>query len=110
MNKFINVVIAGATGYMGIELIKLLSRHPRVKIKNICAQKSIGKSIHEFNKSLTKKKLPKISRLDNVDFSDIDILFTALPNGEAQKISKKINLKTKLIDLSGDFRLESSKD
>ena len=40
----------------------------------------------------------------------IDILFTALPNGEAQKISKIIPENVKLIDLSADFRLKNYKD
>ena len=59
MNKYINVAIAGATGYIGLELIKLLIKHPKVKIKNICAQSSIGKSIYKFDSSLKKNHYPK---------------------------------------------------
>ncbi len=110
MNKYINVAIAGATGYIGIELIKLLIKHPKVKIKNICAQNSIGKSISKFEPSLKKKSLPKITNLNSVNFDNINILFTALPNGEAQIISKKLNPKVKLIDLSADFRLKSPRN
>ena len=50
MNKYVNVAIAGATGYIGLELIKLISTHPMVKIKYICAQRSVGKSILNFDK------------------------------------------------------------
>ena len=107
MNKYINVAIAGATGYIGIELIKLLSKHPKVKIKKICARNFIGKPIYKFDPLLKKKSLPKISNLNNINYDNIDLLFTALPNGEAQKISKKINPKVKLIDLSADFRLKN---
>ena len=110
MSKYINVAVVGATGYIGLELIKLLIKHPKVKIKNICAQKSIGKPIFKFDSSLKKKPLPKITNINSVNFNSIDLLFTALPNGEAQKISKKINSKVKLIDLSADFRLESPKN
>ena len=110
MEKYINIAIAGATGYIGVELIKLLIKHPRVKIKVICARGSIGKSINKFDPLLKKKLLPKITNLNNVNFDNIDILFTALPNGEAQLISKKLNPKVKLIDLSADFRLESSRN
>ena len=110
MSKYINIAIAGATGYIGIELIKLLIKHPKVKIKNICARNSIGKSISTFHASFKKKVLPKITNLSSVNFNNIDILFTALPNGEAQKISKKLNPRVKLIDLSADFRLESPKN
>jgi len=110
MSKYINVAIAGATGYIGIELIKLLINHPKVKIKYICAQKSIGKTINKFDSSLKTKRLPKITSLNSVNFDKIDILFTALPNGKAQIISKKLNSKVKLIDLSADFRLSSPKN
>ena len=44
MIKYINVAVVGATGYIGIELIKLLAKHPKVKIKNIC-----GTIINVFN-------------------------------------------------------------
>ena len=110
MSKYINVSVVGATGYIGLELIKLLIKHPKVKIINICAQSSIGKSIYKFDSSLKKKSLPKITNLASINFDNIDILFAALPNGEAQKISKKLTSKNKLIDLSADFRLESPKN
>ena len=45
MNDSINIVVAGATGYVGLELIKILSTHPKANIKYLCAQKSIGNSI-----------------------------------------------------------------
>ena len=64
--------------------------------------------MYKFDSSLKKKSLPKITNLASINFDNIDILFTALPNGEAQKISKKLNQKVKLIDLSADFRLEKS--
>ena len=104
MKESLNIAIAGATGYVGIELIKILCKHPNAKIIYLCATKSIGKTIKSFDKSI-KKKLPKISNLKNIEWSKVNIIFTALPNGEAQKISKKIPKNIKLIDLSGDFRL-----
>ena len=53
----INVLISGSTGYIGIELIKLLSKHNNVLIKYLCGNKSIGKKISYFDKSLKKKKI-----------------------------------------------------
>jgi len=108
MKDSFNVVVAGATGYVGLELIKILSNHPHVKIRYLCAQKSIGKSINLFDKRI-KKKLPKISKISNVNWNVINILFTALPNGEAQEIIKKIPKRIKIIDLSADFRLTNLK-
>ena len=109
MKDSLNIVVAGATGYIGLELIKILLKHPKVNIQYLCATKSIGKSISFFDKTLAKKKLPKITKIGKVIWKNIDVLFTALPNGEAQKIAKIIPDHTKLIDLSADFRLDSHK-
>ena len=107
MKDSINIAIAGATGYIGLELIKILSNHPKAKILYLCATKSIGKSIYHFDKRINKKNLPKITKIEKTDWNKIDVLFTALPNGEAHKIVKTLPIKTKLIDLSADFRLKN---
>ena len=106
----LNVLIAGSTGYIGIQLIKLLIKHRFVKIKYLCGNNSVGKNISFYDKSLTKKKLPKIIKFSKKLLKDIDVIFTALPNGEAQTISKSLNKNNVLIDLSGDFRLKKSLD
>jgi len=107
MKDSLNIAIAGATGYVGLELIKILCKHPKVRIQYLCAQKSIGKSVNYFDKKIKNKILPKISKISKINWNKIDVLFTALPNGEAQKLSKKLNNNIKLIDLSGDFRLDN---
>jgi len=109
MKDSINIAIAGATGYIGLELIKILSKHPKAKILYLCATKSIGKSIFSFDKRINKKKLPLISKIEKINWSKIDALFTALPNGEAHKIANFLPSKVKLIDLSADFRLKNPK-
>lgn len=109
--KNINAVVAGATGYVGLDLVYYLSKHPKVKISHLCAQKNLGKNINYFDKRI-KKELPKISNLKKVDWSSVDLLFLSLPNGEAQKIIKTLyKIKhLKFIDLSADFRIENSKE
>ena len=109
MKDSLNIAIAGATGYVGLELIKILSHHPKATFVYLCAQKSIGKSINIFDKQIKKRNLPKISEIKKIDWSKVNILFTALPNGEAQKIAKRIPNNVKLIDLSADFRLNNYK-
>ena len=103
----LNIAIAGATGFTGLDLVYMLSKHPKVRILNLCATKNIGKEIKFFDKRI-KKKLPKISHLNNVDWSKLDLIFLSLPNGEAQKVIKKTFTKfkdLKYIDLSADFRI-----
>ena len=106
-DSLLNVAVLGATGYVGLELVKLLEKHPKVKMKYLCAQKLIGRSINVLDKRIKSKNLPKISNLNKIKWNDIDLIFTALPNGESQKIAAKIPDKIKLIDLSADFRLEN---
>ena len=60
----LNVLVAGSTGYIGIQLIKLLSNHKNVLIKYLCGNSSIGKKISYFDKSLEKKKLPNIVKFN----------------------------------------------
>ena len=104
----INVLVAGSTGYIGIQLINLLIKHKNVKIKYLCGNNSIGKKISNFDEKLKKIKLPKIIKFKKELLKNIDIVFTALPNGQAQTISKYLLKKNRLIDLSADFRLKSS--
>ena len=48
----LNALIAGSTGYIGIQLVKLLTKHPNINIKYFCGNVSVGKSISDFDKSL----------------------------------------------------------
>jgi len=89
-----------------MQLIKLLLKHPKAKILYLCATKSIGQEIKLFGK-VPNKKLPKITNLKHINFKKIDVIFTALPNGEAQVIAKTLPHNVKLIDLSADFRLKN---
>ena len=106
----LNVLVAGSTGYIGVQLIKLLIKHKGVNIKYLCGNSSIGKKISFYDKSLVSKKLPKIIKFDKKYLKNIDLIFTALPNGEAQGISKHLLNKNTLIDLAADFRLDKASD
>ena len=111
IKKKINVAVIGATGFTGLDLVLMLSRHPNVIIKNLCATKNIGKKINFFDQRI-KKKLPKISSINNIIWNNIDLVFLSLPNGEAQKLIKKKYYKfknVKFIDLSADFRIKNVK-
>ncbi len=105
-----NVLICGATGYIGLQLTKLLCKHKHVNIKYLCGSSSVGKKISFYDKELKKYKLPKISKFNKKNLLDVDIIFTALPNGEAQLISKFLNKNNVLIDLAADFRLNTKNE
>ena len=106
----LNVLVCGSTGYIGIELIKILARHKKIHIKYLCGNSSVGKNISFYDKSLSKKKLPIIRKFQRKLLREVDVIFSALPNGEAQKLSKFLLDKNLLIDLSADFRLKNKNE
>ena len=106
----LNALIAGSTGYIGVQLVKLLIKHKNVKIKYLCGNSSVGKKISYYDNSSNLKKLPKISKFKKSYLKKVDVIFTALPNGEAQEISKSLLSHNTLIDLAADFRLNKSSE
>ena len=74
-------------------------------------QKILERKISFFDKRI-KKKLPKISSINKINWNKTDLVFLSLPNGEAQKIIKQNyyqNVRLKFIDLSADFRISNVK-
>ena len=76
----LNILVAGSTGYIGTELIKLLIQHKRINIKYLCGNSSIGKKISSYDKDLKNKNLPKIIKFNKKLLNDVDVIFSALPS------------------------------
>ena len=106
----INVAIVGSTGYTGYELVKILTRHPEVDIKYLSSRSNAGEKYTNIYPQLNGV-LPDISCIeDDIEkiANDVDAVFLALPHGvSSSKINKDILDKTKIIDLSADFRLKN---
>ncbi len=108
MKKTITVAVLGSTGYVGLELIYILSRHSGVKIIFLGSENFPNKDIREFDKRITNDTLPKLDLYKNIDLANLDVVFLALPYGVSQNFVKDNINKTKIIDLSADFRLQDS--
>lgn len=111
MNK-LKIAIIGASGYTGAELIRLLLNHKECEITALIANSNAGSLIEELYPHLQHYNLPKLQKLEEVDFSKIDVAFGCLPHTASQEVFKKLlengnNLHLKIIDLSADFRLEN---
>ena len=108
MNKVINVAVLGSTGYVGLEIVKILVNHPHIKI-NFLGCENISNQ-NEIN--LTQDKnfidLPKLSLNKDFETTISDAVFLALPHGVSQNYVKKYFNKINIFDLSADFRLDSS--
>jgi len=106
MTKKINVAIIGASGYTGVELIRILLTHEHVEIKYLVAESSAGQLVSEIYPHLGAFDLPELVKLSDVDFKGIDVAFCCLPHATSQEIIRELPTHLKIIDLSADFRLK----
>lgn len=103
----IKVAIVGGTGYTGVELIRLLSRHPNAKIECLTSRTEVGKRVDELFPSLRGVSDLVFSDLDEQKLAECDVVFFATPHGVAMQHAKfLIENNTKIIDLASDFRLQ----
>jgi N-acetyl-gamma-glutamyl-phosphate reductase len=104
----IEVGIVGASGYSGLELLKLLLQHPKSHIAKLFGNASSGKRIEDVQPSLRKMLLKEIEEFSAASVGAIDLLFVALPSGQAMSIvPEALSAGCRVIDLGGDFRLDS---
>ncbi len=99
--------VLGATGYAGIELVRLLASHPDVEIKMLVSHSFVGKKISEVYQNFKGVLDMECEDLDIDKAAACDIVFTALPHGASKEVIPKLYEKgAKVIDLSGDFRYD----
>ena len=89
----IKASILGATGYAGLELTRILSSHPQVKIVGAVSRMAAGRNLGEVYPSFTGEDLVLLSELNAAD--DSDVVFTALPHGVSMDIVPSLIAKGK---------------
>jgi N-acetyl-gamma-glutamyl-phosphate reductase len=102
--------VLGASGYTGAELLRLLLCHPKAQIALLTAERRAGKTMAEVFAQFAPFGLPTLSAIEEADWDklSLDVAFCALPHGTTQKVIKYLLARaprTKVIDLSADFRL-----
>jgi len=100
--------VIGASGYAGGELLRLLATHPHFEVLAISAHSNAGEFVTSIHPHLASHNGAKFIAVDGIDFSEIDLVFLALPHGQSASIIKIIPPTTKIVDLGADFRLEDS--
>lgn len=103
----LNVAIVGASGYTGLELIRILHCHPEVAVTCLTSEQSAGKRISDVFPTLRGRCDLFLENLEPVRVSEkADIVFTALPHKAAMEVVPTfLKLGKKVIDLSADYRL-----
>lgn len=109
MSTKLRAAIIGATGYGGVELIRLLLAHPHVEITSVISSSSAGTPIADGYPHLNEIM---VGTLDGIDVEQMkqkaDVVFLATPHGVAAELAPKlIDAGLKVVDISGDFRLKS---
>ncbi len=106
----IKVAVLGATGYAGIELVRILSNHPEVSIEFLGSHSFEGQKISEVYQNFSHILDKECKELDLDEVAKCDVAFTALPHGASKTVIPQLVEKgIKVIDLSGDFRYDDVK-
>lgn len=100
-----NVAILGASGYTGAELVRLIATHPALRITALSADRKAGMQMAEVFPFLRHLDLPRLTKIDEIDFSSIDLCFCALPHATTQAVISQLPRSLRIVDLSADFRL-----
>lgn len=106
----VRVAVAGASGYTGVELIRLLSRHPRVQLRTITSRGQSGQRVDEYYPALKRHcdltfEEPDADRLAE----NADLVFTALPHQAAMDfVPELLQRGLKVVDLSADYRFRDA--
>ena len=103
-DNVVNLAILGASGYTGAESIRLIINNHNYNITNITADTKAGNNISEIYPHLSGLGLPKLIKVEDINFSKIDAVISCLPHGKTQNILSSIPKHIKICDLSADFR------
>ncbi len=102
----VRIALLGASGYTGAELVRLLAGHAYAELRLLTADRHAGQPLARVFPHLGGLKLPALSRIEDADWSDIDMVFCALPHGTTQEVIAGLPGHLKVVDLSADFRLK----
>ncbi|MEM6620475.1 MAG: N-acetyl-gamma-glutamyl-phosphate reductase, partial [Pseudomonadota bacterium] len=100
-----SVAILGASGYTGAELVRLLATHPDLRITAMAADRKAGMDYGDVFPHLRHLDLPALCRIEEIDFSAVDLAFCGLPHATSQEVIATLPRDLPIVDLSADFRL-----
>src|SRR5688572_20071291 len=103
----VTVGIAGASGYVGVELLRLCATHPVFDVKVATAESQAGTPAASLYPSVAAA-YPDLTytTFDPVAFEGLDLVFLAMPHGRSQEIVPDLRKRvTRIVDLAADFRL-----
>ena len=105
-----SVAVAGASGYAGGELLRLLAGHPEFEVRTVTAHSNAGQRLIDVQPSL--RFLAHLTLVDTTpeNLSGHDVVFVALPHGKSGELTAHLPAETLVVDCGADHRLESPDD
>ncbi len=107
MGNKINVAVLGSSGYVGMEIVRILSNHENVNIVFLGSESNNNKHLVNIENTKTYLDLPVMKHNKSFDPSNADYVFLSLPHSVSNKYVNSFYNKIKIIDLSADFRLDN---
>ena len=102
-----SVAVAGASGYAGGELLRLISGHPEFELVAATAHSQAGQPVAAVHPQLTGLDLV-LGRTEPASFGGADLVFLALPHGQSAALAAQLPAGVKVVDLGADFRLRDA--
>lgn len=109
-DRTFSVAVAGASGYAGGEVLRLLLRHPNVEIGALTAASSAGSRLVEHQPHLTPLHDRVLVETNADTLGGHDVVFLGLPHGQSGAVAATLTDASLVIDLGADHRLESAQD
>lgn len=107
----IRVGIVGGTGYTGVELLRLLARHPEVQITSITSRGDAGTDVAQMFPNLRGRLRLRFEDPARANLQSCDIVFFATPNGVAmEQAPALLDAGVRIIDLAADYRIRDVAD
>lgn len=104
----LSVAIAGASGYVGGELMRLIANHPELDLRTVTAKTNVGEKVSKLHPAQRKYGDLVFSETSKANLSKHDLVFLALPHGASAQVAADLGDVTMVIDCGADFRLTDS--
>ncbi|MBC7725973.1 MAG: N-acetyl-gamma-glutamyl-phosphate reductase [Burkholderiaceae bacterium] len=106
----LNVAVAGASGYAGGELLRILAAHPEFVVRTVTAFQNAGQPLVAVQPHLRSLEHLTLVETTPETLAGHDVVFLALPHGKSGEITAQLSPDTLVIDCGADHRLESEAD
>jgi N-acetyl-gamma-glutamyl-phosphate reductase len=106
----LKVAIAGASGYVGGELARLVAEHPQLELVTVTANTNVGEKFINLHPHLSSFAHLELVPTDSKHLAGHDVVFLALPHAKSAEVAAWLDADVLVIDCGADFRLESSVD